>query len=205
MAFIIWRRLWNMNHYFKETLSILENALKSLNESEFERLLQNCVKTLKSKNRIIVSGLGKNVAICEKFVGTMVSLGLDAGFVHTNSAVHGDMGVIREKDLVILLSKSGETEETLYLEQLLEERKVEIWLLSFEQDSTLARKLQNKIIMELQHEGDAWNIVPNNSTTLNLIVLQELAMRIAQQMEVTLNDFKKNHPGGHIGVQLRNR
>ena len=60
------------------------------------------------------------------------------------------------------------------------------------------------ISLELENEGDKWNIIPNNSTTVNLIVLQGLAMEIANRRGVTLSDFKKNHPGGHIGVQLKN-
>lgn len=78
-----------------------------------------------------------------------------------------------------------------------------MWLLSFEKDSTLSRMIPGKIILDMEHEGDMWNIMPNNSATLNLIILQDLAMEIAEKMGITLEDFKENHPGGHIGELLR--
>lgn len=81
--------------YFKENMEIMEKALRSIEKDAFERLVKECEETVKGGHKIIASGLGKNVPICDKFVGTMLSLGLDAGFLHTNSAVHGDMGMVR--------------------------------------------------------------------------------------------------------------
>ena len=153
---------------------------------------------------MIVSGLGKNVPVCEKFVGTMNSLGLPACFMNTNSAVHGDLGLVRPGDPVILLTKSGETVESVYLTGLLKARSADLWLLSFQRESTLTREIPKHLILELDREGDAWNVVPNNSTTVNLIVLQGLALNLAERLGVTLRDFKQNHPGGAIGEQLKN-
>lgn len=96
-----------MNHYFSETVRIIDDALKTLDDKVFDQLVNECYETLKSGHKIIASGLGKNVPICDKFVGTMLSLGFDAGFLHTNSAVHGDMGMVKPGDLVIILTKSG--------------------------------------------------------------------------------------------------
>ncbi|MBE8953573.1 MAG: SIS domain-containing protein [Quinella sp. 1Q7] len=182
----------------------LENALKSISGTQMDTLIADCERTLRGGRRIIVSGLGKNVPICEKFVGTMVSMGLDAAFLHTNSAVHGDMGIIRAGDLVIILSKSGETEESVYLTRLLQRRAgVNLQLLTFNDHSTLADMIRKKLVIHLEHEGDLWNILPNNSTTLNLIVLQTVAIEVARRMEVDLErDFKPNHPGGAIGHKL---
>ena len=132
----------------------------------------------------------------------MQSLGLDAYYLNTNSAVHGDMGVVKDGDMVIILTKSGETVESVYLVNLLKERKVNMWLLTFEKESTLTKEISNSFVLELVHEGDMWNIMPNNSTTINLIVLQGLAMKIAAALGLTLDDFKRNHPGGHIGEVL---
>ena len=133
----------------------------------------------------------------------MLSLGMDACFLHTNSAIHGDMGVAKDGDLVIILTKSGETQESIYLARLLQERNVNLWLLTFEEESTLTREIPNCIILDLIHEGDLWNIMPNNSTTVNLIVLQGLAMMIAKRRKLEIEDFKRNHPGGRIGEILR--
>lgn len=191
-----------MIRYFDKQLKEIEDSIHSLNEKEFERLVEEAAKTIDEGHKIIVSGLGKNVPICEKFVGTMLSLGMDACFLHTNTAVHGDMGAAKDGDMVIILTKSGETKDSIYLVRLLKERKVNLWLLSFEEESTLTKEISNCIILSLAHEGDMWNIMPNNSTTVNLIVLQGLAMLIAQKRGLQIEDFRRNHPGGKIGEIL---
>ncbi|NRT73709.1 SIS domain-containing protein [Clostridium beijerinckii] len=193
-----------MISYFENLLSTISSSLESINEEEFNNLVEDSVRTVKSGKKIIVSGLGKNVPICEKFVGTMSSLGLDTYFLHTNSAVHGDLGVVHKGDLVIILTKSGETSESVYLTKHLKKKNANLWLLSFCKESTLSKVISKAVILNLDHEGDMWNIMPNNSTTLNLIVLQALAMEIAKRMEIKLEDFKENHPGGHIGELLNN-
>ncbi|RRJ62285.1 SIS domain-containing protein [Paenibacillus oralis] len=189
--------------YFESLLKTISSAIEGLDEMTFNQLVNDCVTTLNQGNKLVVSGLGKNVSICDKFVGSMVSLGLNACFLHTNSAIHGDMGVVKDGDLVIILTKSGETSESIYLTRLLQERKINLWLMTFEAESTLARAIKNKLIIHLEHEGDMWNIMPNNSTTLNLIILQALVMQIAEKQNLQLEDFKRNHPGGHIGEVLK--
>ena len=190
-----------MDH-FESTLRIISDAVRSIHEEEFNALKQDCLSTLKANNKIIASGLGKNVPICEKFVGTLNSIGIPAAFMHTNSAAHGDLGIVRSGDLVIVLTKSGETTESIHLVKLLQKRNCKIWLLSFRRDSTLYREIPNRLIINLEHEGDEWDILPNNSTVLNLIVLQELAMQIAKEQHIDIDALRQNHPGGAIGVQL---
>lgn len=194
-----------MTTYFERQLKEFEHSIHSMDMQLFERWVSEGVEVLKKGHKIIVSGLGKNVPVCEKFVGSMQSLGLEAYFLNTNSAVHGDMGVVKDGDMVIILTKSGETAESIYLERLLQERKVNMWLLTFSKESTLTKEISNSVILDLRHEGDMWNIMPNNSTTINLIVLQGLAMQIAFTLGLTLDDFKRNHPGGAIGMQLNYR
>ena len=193
-----------MREYFQSILQTVQASVESMDNAQFARLAEMCRQTLDAGHKLIVSGLGKNVSVCEKFVGTMNSLGMRACFMNTNSAVHGDLGMVEQGDLVILLTKSGETVESVYLTSLLKRRDVTIWLLSFREESTLSREIQNRLILKLAHEGDPWNIVPNNSTTVNLIVLQGLAMTLAGQRGITLEQFKRNHPGGFIGEQLKN-
>lgn len=193
-----------MKKTFEKTIKILNDALMSIDTDVFEELVTECTDTLKKGHKIIVSGLGKNVPVCDKFVGTMTSLGLNAYYMNTNSAVHGDIGSVHDGDLVILLTKSGETVESIYLNNLLKERNCTRWLLTFVKESTLTKDIPHSLVIDLEHEGDMWNIVPNNSTTLNLIMLQSLAMRICEEMDITLAQFKKNHPGGHIGEVLKN-
>ncbi len=191
-----------MVSYFEEELKEINASVRSIDETEFMRWVDEAIQIIEAGHKVIVSGLGKNVPICEKFVGTMVSLGMDAAFLHTNSAVHGDMGIVKDGDMVIILTKSGETSESVYLMRLLKERDVNMWLLTFEEKSTMAEEIPNCIILRLNDEGDPWNVMPNNSTTINLIVLQGLAMQIAKKRRIPIGVFKKNHPGGHIGEVL---
>lgn len=191
-----------MISYFEKQLAEINHSIHSLDTEAFEKLLRETVEALEKGRKIIVSGLGKNVPICEKFVGSMISMGLDACFLHTNSAVHGDMGIVKDGDLVIILTKSGETSESIYLARLLKERNISMWLLTFAEESTLTREIPNHIVLNLDHEGDLWNVMPNNSTTMNLIVLQGLAMMTAKKMDLEIHQFKRNHPGGHIGEVL---
>lgn len=191
--------------YFKKNEEIIQDALQSISLLQMEGMITDCEQTLRSGHKIIASGLGKNVPICDKFVGTMLSFGLNAGFLHTNSAVHGDMGMIHKGDLVIILTKSGATSESVYLVDLLKKRDgVKLWLISFKEHSELADTMEHKLIVRLEHEGDLWNIVPNNSTTINLIVLQTVAIELSKRMGLDLiRDFKPNHPGGAIGAELK--
>lgn len=189
--------------YFNDIMKTVKESLDSLDESQFKRLVAHCTKCIDNGGKIVASGLGKNVPICEKFVGTMNSLGMDARFLHTNTAVHGDLGMVCKNDIVLLLSKSGNTEESVKLAYYLNERGTETWLLSFNKKSKLMYIIKEYLILDLKNEGDEWDIVPNNSTTVYLILLQGLAMQVCQERGITLDDFKVNHPGGGIGAKLR--
>jgi len=188
--------------HFERTLKIVTDAVQSVHEDEFDALKRDCLDTLKSGGKIVASGLGKNVPICEKFVGSFNSVGVPSAFMHTNSAVHGDLGIVRDGDLVIVLTKSGETSESVHLVSLLKKRNCKLWLMSFSRDSTLYREVPNRLIIELEHEGDEWNILPNNSTLLNMFVLQELAMQLIKEQCISIDALRQNHPGGAIGAQL---
>lgn len=188
--------------YYKDVLCTIKDSLESIDENLYEQIIEECIATLKNGGKIIASGLGKNVPICEKFVGTLNSLGIDARFLHTNTAVHGDLGMVGKKDIVFLLTKGGNTNETVVLGMHLNERGTNTWLMSFYGDGKASKVVEKKFIMHLINEGDEWDIVPNNSTTVYLIVLQGIAIEIGKRMGVTLDDFKMNHPGGGIGARL---
>ncbi len=191
-----------MIDYYKDVLNTIEDSLESIPVDLYEQIITECVETLKNGGKIIASGLGKNVPICEKFVGTLNSLGIDARFLHTNTAVHGDLGMVDKKDLVILLSKGGNTMETVVLGKHLNKRGTNSWLMSFYDNGKASKIIEKKLIIHLINEGDEWDIVPNNSTTIYLIVLQGIAIEIGKRLNVTLDDFRKNHPGGGIGARL---
>ena len=191
-----------MIEYYKDVVDTIKDSLDSIKTDDYERMINESVETIKKGGKIIASGLGKNVPICEKFVGTLNSLGIDARFLHTNTAIHGDLGIVSKNDIVFLLSKGGNTLETVELGQHLNERGTNTWLMSFYDDGKASKIIDKRFVMHLRNEGDAWDIVPNNSTTVYLIVLQGMALEIAKRLNVTLEDFKVNHPGGGIGARL---
>ncbi len=194
-----------MIDYYKDVLKTIEDSLESIPVELYEQIINECVETLRNGGKIIASGLGKNVPICEKFVGTLNSLGIDARFLHTNTAVHGDLGMVGKKDIVFLLTKGGNTSETVDLGTHLNERGTNTWLMSFYGEGKAGKVVEKKFIMHLINEGDEWDIVPNNSTTVYLIVLQGIAIEIGKRLGVTLDDFRVNHPGGGIGARLNGR
>lgn len=193
-----------MTAYFDDKINTIKKSLDSINESDFNELLDDCYETIKNGGKLVFSGLGKNVPICEKIVGTLNSLGIQANFLHTNTAMHGDLGMIQEKDLVLVLSKSGNTAESLLLANYLVDRGDKAWAITFNSNCKLSKILAKSLTLELESEGDNWNIVPNNSSSVYLILLQGVSLQLADKLGVTLKDFKKNHPGGAIGDVLKN-
>lgn len=190
--------------YFSNIIRQIDTSFAGLDELQFSALIEDCEKTIRSGGKIIASGLGKNVPVCEKFVGTMQSLGLSAAFLHTNTAMHGDLGAIKDGDLVLILSKSGTTAESVLFANYIAKWDVRLWELSFNDGGKLAEICDNKLLLPLENEGDMWNIVPNNSSSCYLILLQGLALYLAERLNVQLFDFKRNHPGGAIGEKLSN-
>jgi arabinose-5-phosphate isomerase len=188
--------------YYSDVVKTITDSLESIPVALYEQLISESVEVIRNGGKIIASGLGKNVPICEKFVGTLNSLGIDARFLHTNTAVHGDLGMVGKGDIVLLLSKGGNTQETVDLGMHLNERGTNTWLMSFYDDGKASKVIEKKFIMHLINEGDEWDIVPNNSTTVYLIVLQGIALEIGKRLGITLEDFKVNHPGGGIGARL---
>ena len=191
--------------YYEDVLDVIRNSMESISDCVYEQLIIECVEVLKNGGKIIASGLGKNVPICEKFVGTLNSLGIDARFLHTNTAIHGDLGMVDKKDLVLLLSKGGNTHETVELAECLKSRGTNTWLMTFTEKCKSSEIVKKRLVMCLENEGDEWDIVPNNSTTVYLIVLQGIAIEIGKRMGITLDDFKVNHPGGGIGARLNGK
>lgn len=191
-----------MIDYYARVIEVIRDSMESIPKDVYDQLVEECVQTLNAGGKIVASGLGKNVPICEKFVGTLNSLGIDARFLHTNTAVHGDLGMVGRGDLVLLLSKGGNTYETVALAEYLRKRGTNTWLLSFYDNCKCAEIVNKHLVLHLAEEGDEWNIIPNNSTTVYLILLQGIALEICRRKGITLDEFKENHPGGGIGARL---
>jgi len=191
--------------YFRDTLQIISAAFDNFESETFEQLVSDCANALRKGGKIVASGLGKNVPVCEKFVGTMTSLGMPATFMNTNSAMHGDLGYVRKEDVVLILSKSGSTPESIVLYDYIRAWHCEKWLLSFNDGGKLGRIMEKKLLLPLAHEGDPWNIIPNNSSTCYLILLQGIALHLAERIRVPIQEFRNNHPGGAIGLSFQDR
>jgi len=161
-----------MKNHFKRHIDILTETFANFDSVTSNRLLNDCLNAIKGGHSIVTTALGKNVPICEKFVGTLNSLSIRARFMHTSSAIHGDLGILEPGDLVILVSKSGSTEETLSLAKLLKARMTVNWLLTCNNKSRVGKIVNNEIVIPLTHEGDPWNLVPNMSSVVFLVFLQ---------------------------------
>lgn len=184
---------------FNKNLSVIANSVASLDKSCYSSLLDDCLDALRAGNKIIVSGLGKNTPVCEKFVSSMNAVSLNAAFLHTSEAFHGDLGIVKNGDVVIILSKSGKTPESLVLADKLKAREIISWAFTFETEPELSNRVQKTIKLSLEQEGGPWNIMPMNSTVVTLFILQGLIIDMVNSFELTLDDFKVNHPGGGIG------
>lgn len=183
-------------------LTNLSYLIKKIDFKQAEKLLDDCINAVKKNNQLIASALGKNVPICEKFIGTLNSVGIDSHFVHTNSAIHGDLGLIKKDDLVLLLSKSGNTEETVKLAKILNALKIKTWLITCNYDAETKQHVANTLFLPIKNEGDPWNLIPNNSTITFLFFLQGIAMALIEEFNIQIKVFKRNHPGGDIGKKL---
>jgi arabinose-5-phosphate isomerase len=194
-----------MKKYFKSQINSLIYTFNKLGDNN--DLYNNIYKTVENKGKIIISGLGKNVAVAEKFVGTLNSIGINSAFMHTNSAMHGDMGIINEKDFVILLSKSGNTEETYLLANHLIYIGISYACISFGNENSKLFLIKPKSFIQLYliNEGDQWNLLPINSTLSYLAYLQSIALQLIEDLKIDVKVLKRNHPGGAIGEVFKKK
>lgn len=190
----------------RERLLDQSSAIASVAERDAEAigLLTNaCEYALRDGHQVVVTALGKNVPICEKFAGTLNSFGLAARFLHSNSAVHGDLGILAPGDLLIIVSKSGSTEESVALAKLVQDRPVITWSLTCTPASVISELTERTTVVELGHEGDLWDLAPVNSSIVFLAVFNAIAVELSERLEVPLERFLHNHPGGAIGKKGR--
>ena len=191
-------------NFGKNTFQIEIDAMKRAMNNLSDSFAQAVNIILGCKGRVVVIGMGKSGIIGKKIAATLASTGTPAFFMHPAEGMHGDLGMIQKKDLVLVLSKSGNTAESIILANYLVKRGDKAWAITFNKSCQLSRVLDKSLTLELKTEGDNWNIVPNNSSSVFLILLQGLALQLADKLGVTLMDFKKNHPGGAIGDTLKN-
>jgi arabinose-5-phosphate isomerase len=157
---------------------------------------------LKSKGRVIVTGIGKSAIIAQKIVATFNSTGTPAIFMHAADAVHGDLGMIQKDDIVMCLSKSGNTPEIKLLAPLLKRTNNLLIGMLGQTDSDLAKQADFILNTSVSKEACPHNLAPTTSTTAQLAMGDALAVCLLQAREFNTDDFARYHPGGSLGKRL---
>lgn len=187
--------------FAKETLQIEIDSLIQLKNSLDDNFIR-AVELILSAKKIIVSGIGKSGIIGRKIAGTFLSIGLPCVFMHSVDALHGDIGIVSEGDLTILLSKSGSTEEIVQLVPFLKNRGAKIISIVGSENSYLAKESDIAIIARVEREACPLNIVPTSSAMVALAVGDALAACIMKLKNLTIEDFARQHPLGQLGRNL---
>ena len=164
---------------------------------------ENAVNSiLKSKGRIIITGIGKSATIASKIVATFNSTGTPAIFMHAADAIHGDLGIIQQDDIVVCISKSGNTPEIKVLVPFIKEAKNTIIAITGNINSFLAEQADFVLNTFVEQEACPNNLAPTTSTTAQLVMGDALAVCLLEMRDFTSNDFAKYHPGGTLGKRL---
>ncbi|WP_139002172.1 KpsF/GutQ family sugar-phosphate isomerase [Hyunsoonleella aestuarii] len=156
----------------------------------------------KSKGRVIITGIGKSAIIANKIVATLNSTGTPSVFMHAADAIHGDLGLILKDDVVICISKSGNTPEIKVLVPLIKSAKNKMIALTGNKDSFLGLNADYVLNTYVEKEACPNNLAPTTSTTAQLVMGDALAVCLLELRGFSSNDFAKYHPGGALGKKL---
>lgn len=186
----------------KEVIRTEAEAVKALEEridANFEKaveLILNC------KGRVIITGMGKSGIIAKKIASTLTSTGTASIFLHPAEGVHGDLGVVLKEDVIICISKSGNTEEILRL--IPQFRKLDVPIISMigNVNSEMAKYSDVVLDVSVKEEACPYDLVPTASTTATLVMGDALALALFEERGFSVEDFAQYHPGGSIGRQL---
>lgn len=194
----------NILELARKTIRIEADALTALEASLTESSdFVRCVEAIAaSQGRLIVTGIGKSAIVAQKIVATLNSTGTPALFLHAADAIHGDLGMIRSFDLVMCLSKSGESSEIKVLIPLLKNFGNPLIAMTAHPNSTLARQADYLLWTPISQEADPNNLAPTASTTAQMALGDALAVALLASKGFSPEDFGKFHPGGALGKQL---
>ena len=196
----------------KKTISILKVARETIEverdtiglllehlDENFEEIIEHIFQ---SSGRLIVTGIGKSAIIGQKYVSTFNSTGTPAFFMHAADAVHGDVGMVQPNDIIICISKSGETPEVRILLPILKHLGNKIISVVGNRKSYLAKQSDYVIYTPIQREADPNNLAPTASTTAQLVIGDAIATCLLAIKGFNSSDFALLHPGGSLGKQL---
>lgn len=186
----------------KQTILIEGEAVNQLN-NQLDEGFSNLVKEIINLNgRVIITGVGKSAIIAQKLVATFNSTGTPAIFMHAADAIHGDLGIIQKDDLILCLSKSGNTAEIKVLVPLLKQGKNKIACIVGDTNSYLALNSDFVLNATVVKEACPHNLAPTTSTTAQLVLGDALAICLLDCKSFSSADFAKYHPGGALGKKL---
>jgi arabinose-5-phosphate isomerase len=182
-----------------EALQVVEARLGQ-NCADYEKIVDYI---LQMNGRLIFMGIGKTGHIGKKLAATFASTGTASFFVHAAEAMHGDLGMICPEDLVIIISNSGETKETLNPVSAIRQIGAKIVALTGNKNSSLAQASDFILEVFVEKEADQLNLAPTNSSTAALVVGDSLALTVSEMKDFRQTDFARYHPGGALGQRLK--
>lgn len=186
----------------RRTITIEAESIKAV-EASLNQSFCNCVEAIfKSKGRLIVTGIGKSAIIAQKIVATLNSTGTPSIFMHAADAIHGDLGIIQKDDLVLCISKSGETPEIKVLVPLVKKLGSQLIGMVSNENSFLGKKANYVLHTPIHQEADPNNLAPTASTAVQMAMGDAIATSLLALRGFTPRDFAQYHPGGALGKQL---
>jgi arabinose-5-phosphate isomerase len=168
-------------------------------DQDFEKIVKIIYE---SKGRVIITGIGKSANIAQKIVATLNSTGTPSIFMHAADAIHGDLGIIQDDDVIICISKSGNTPEIKVLVPLIKSRGNTLIGMVSTTDSFLGKQSDYVLKSTVDKEACPNNLAPTNSTTAQLVIGDALAVCLLEYRGFSSDDFAKFHPGGALGKKL---
>lgn len=194
-----------MNHYqsFKNAIKTEYESLYKFYNTINEDVINNVIESiLKCQGKIVVTGIGKSGLIGKKIAATLSSTGTKSVFIHSTEAYHGDLGLIDNKDFVILLSYSGYTDEVLKVLHYCNQNKIRSLSITGDEKSILAKSSNLHIKVIITSEACDLKLAPTSSTTVTLAIGDAIAISLMRANNITNLDFAKFHPGGSLGKKL---
>jgi arabinose-5-phosphate isomerase len=189
----------------RQTLQIEYCAIESVGKRLGADFVRACQMLLDCEGRAIVSGIGKSGAVGRKLVGTLASTGTPALFLHPAEAIHGDLGMVCDSDVVIMLSNSGESDELARILPYIKRRGVPIIAICGNEDSTLGNEADVIINSAVEQEACPLGLAPTASTTTMMALGDALAMSVMRARGFSAEQFARSHPGGSLGRKLLTR
>jgi arabinose-5-phosphate isomerase len=186
----------------QDTIMLEAHALAKMSQTLNNSFLEIVELILHGTNRLIVTGIGKSGIIAQKWVATFNSTGQPSVFMHAADAIHGDLGMIQKGDIVICISKSGESPEIRFLVPLIQRMGNKLIAISANDQGFLSQNSDYKLMTPMEKEACPNNLAPTTSTTLQLAMGDALAVALMHARSFSSNDFAKYHPGGALGKKL---